>query len=68
VAIRSRKHSFKTNHAPDWEIPMLCATTQQEDQEQNRKGERMVITKMTLTKPLSYHEKKETTATTTTRL
>jgi hypothetical protein len=32
-----------------------------------RDGDRMVITKMTLTKPLSYYEKKETTTTTTTR-
>ena len=30
-----------------------------------RDGDRMVITKMTLTKPLSYYEKKETTTTTT---
>lgn len=30
-------------------------------------GDRMVITKVTLTKPLSYYEKKETTTTTTTR-
>ena len=29
-------------------------------------GDRMVITKVTLTKPLSYYEKKETTTTTTT--
>ena len=32
-----------------------------------KEGDRMVITKMTLTKPLSYYEKKETTTTTTTR-
>jgi hypothetical protein len=30
-------------------------------------GDRMVITKVTLTKPWSYYEKKETTTTTTTR-
>jgi hypothetical protein len=32
-----------------------------------REGDRMVITKVTLTKPLSVYEKKETTTTTTTR-
>jgi hypothetical protein len=32
-----------------------------------KEGDRMVITKMTLTKPLSYYEKKDTTTTTTTR-
>jgi hypothetical protein len=32
-----------------------------------KEGDRMVITKMTLTKPFSYYEKKETTTTTTTR-
>jgi hypothetical protein len=31
-----------------------------------REGDRMVITKVTLTKPISYYEKKETTTTTTT--
>jgi len=30
-------------------------------------GDRMVITKVTLTKPWSYYEKKETTTTTTTK-
>jgi hypothetical protein len=30
-------------------------------------GDRMVVTKVTLTKPVSYYEKKETTTTTTTR-
>ena len=30
-------------------------------------GDRMVVTKVTLTKPISYYEKKETTTTTTTR-
>jgi hypothetical protein len=32
-----------------------------------KEGDRMVITKMTLTKPLSYYERKDTTTTTTTR-
>jgi hypothetical protein len=32
-----------------------------------REGDRTVITKMTLAKPLSYYEKKETTTTTTTK-
>ncbi len=31
-----------------------------------KEGDRMVITKVTLTKPISYYEKKETTTTTTT--
>ncbi len=31
-----------------------------------REGDRMVVSKVTLTKPLSYYEKKETTTTTTT--
>ena len=30
-------------------------------------GDRIVVTKVTLTKPISYYEKKETTTTTTTR-
>lgn len=32
-----------------------------------REGDRMVISKITLTKPVSYYEKKETTTTTTTK-
>jgi len=32
-----------------------------------KEGDRMVVTKVTLTKPLTYYEKKETTTTTTTR-
>jgi hypothetical protein len=32
-----------------------------------KEGDRMVVTKVTLAKPLSYYEKKETTTTTTTR-
>jgi hypothetical protein len=32
-----------------------------------KEGDRMVVTKVTLTKPLSYYEKKDTTTTTTTR-
>ncbi len=32
-----------------------------------KEGDRLVITKMTLTRPLSYYERKETTTTTTTR-
>jgi hypothetical protein len=31
-----------------------------------KEGDRMVVTKITLTKPVSYYEKKETTTTTTT--
>ncbi len=31
-----------------------------------REGDRMVVTKVTLQKPISYYEKKETTTTTTT--
>ena len=31
-----------------------------------KEGDRMVVSKVTLTKPLSYYEKKETTTTTTT--
>jgi hypothetical protein len=32
-----------------------------------KEGDRMVVTKITLTKPVSYYEKKETTTTTTTK-
>jgi hypothetical protein len=32
-----------------------------------KEGDRMVVTKVTLAKPLSYYEKKETTTTTTTK-
>jgi hypothetical protein len=32
-----------------------------------KEGDRMVVTRVTLTKPLSYYEKKDTTTTTTTR-
>jgi len=32
-----------------------------------KEGDRMVVTRVTLTKPLSYYEKRETTTTTTTR-
>ena len=32
-----------------------------------KQGDRMVVTKVTLAKPLSYYEKKETTTTTTTK-
>jgi hypothetical protein len=32
-----------------------------------QEGDRMVVTKITLTKPVSYYEKKETTTTTTTK-
>ena len=32
-----------------------------------KEGDRMVVTKITLVKPVSYYEKKETTTTTTTK-
>jgi hypothetical protein len=51
-------------HAVEWSIlrpDMPVTYTYVKD------GDRMVVTKVTLTKPVSYYEKKETTTTTTTR-
>jgi hypothetical protein len=50
-------------HAVEWSIlrpDMPVTYTYVKD------GDRMVVTKVTLTKPVSYYEKKETTTTTTT--
>ena len=51
-------------HAVEWSMlrpDMPVTYTYRKD------GDRMVVTKVTLTKPVSYYEKKETTTTTTTR-